>query len=83
MAVKAAGGTTAEKILELEERQGYLMSQKQELQEAWDAGKAALSCTDHILSQLDSAEGWGTWDLVGGGLITDLVKHSHLDEAQA
>lgn len=81
-AVKEAGGSTAEKILQLEEREGYLMSQKQELQEALDAGRAALSCTDQILSELDSAEGWGTWDLVGGGLITDLVKHSHLDEAQ-
>lgn len=83
MAVKAAGGSTAEKILELEERQGYLMSQKQELQEAWDAGRAALSCADYILSQLDSAEGWGTWDLLGGGLVTDLMKHSRLDDAQA
>lgn len=83
LAVKAAGGSTGEKILQLEEQKGYLMSQKQELQEALDAGCAALSCADQILSELDSAEGWGTWDLVGGGLITDLVKHSHLDEAQA
>ena len=82
-AVKSAGGSTAEKILRLEARKGYLMSQKQELQEAADAGSAALSCVDQILSELDSAEGWGTWDLVGGGLLTDLVKHSHLDEAQA
>lgn len=82
LAVKAAGGSTAEKLLELEERQGYLMSQKQELQEAQDAGRAALSCADQILSQLDSAESWGTWDLLGGGLVTDLVKHSRLDEAQ-
>ena len=69
--------------LQLEEQKGYLVDQKLELQEALDAGNAALSCTDQILSELDSAEGWGTWDLVGGGLITDLVKHSHLDAAQA
>lgn len=83
LAVKAAGGITAENILRLEEREGYLMSQKQELQEALDAGSAALACTDQILSELGSANDWGTWDLFGGGLITDLVKHSHLDEAQA
>ncbi|OUN97349.1 hypothetical protein B5F98_06370 [Pseudoflavonifractor sp. An44] len=83
LAVKAAGGLTAERILQLEEQKGYLVGQKLELQEALDAGNAALSCTDQILSELDSAEGWGTWDLVGGGLITDLVKHSHLDAAQA
>ena len=83
LAVKAAGGLTAERILQLEEQKGYLVGQKLELQEALDACNAALSCTDQILSELDSAEGWGTWDLVGGGLITDLVKHSHLDAAQA
>ena len=32
---------------------------------------------------MDSAEGWGTWDLLGGGLISDIAKHSHLDEAQS
>ena len=82
-AVKAAGGETAEAILRLEERAGYLTSQKQELQEAVQAGNIALDCADHILSELDSAEGWGTWDLLGGGLLTDLAKHSHLDDAQA
>lgn len=81
-AVKAAGGETAETILQLEERAAYLAGQKRELQEAWQAGNTALSCADHILSELDSAEGWGTWDLLGGGLITDLAKHSHLDDAQ-
>lgn len=83
LAVKAAGGPTAEKILQLEERNGYLDSQKRELQEALIAGSAALSCADQILSELNSAEGWGTWDLVGGGLLSDLAKHSHLDQAQA
>lgn len=82
-AVKAAGGETAEAILRLEERAGYLTGQKQELQEALQAGSAALASADHILSELGSAEGWGTWDLVGGGLLTDLAKHSHLDDAQA
>lgn len=81
-AVKAAGGPVGEKLLALEERAGWLQGQKRELQEALDAGNAALSCTREILSQLDSAEGWGTWDLFGGGLVTDIIKHSHLDEAQ-
>ena len=52
------------------------------LQEAASAGNSALSTANQVLSSLDSAEGWGTWDLFGGGLISDLAKHSHLDEAQ-
>lgn len=83
LAVKSAGGAAAEQILHLEERAAYLASQEQELQEATAAGRSALEYTDHILSSLNSAEGWGTWDLFGGGLISDLAKHSHLDEAQA
>ncbi len=81
-AVKAAGGAAAEEILKLEERNSFRESQKKELQEAISAGNAALSTTDQILSSLDSAEGWGTWDLFGGGLVAGLAKHSHLDEAQ-
>ena len=82
-AVKGAGGHAAEQILKLEERTAYLESQKRELEEALAAGRAALTTTDQIAGSLDSAEGWGTWDLFGGGLISDLAKHSHLDDAQA
>ena len=81
-AVKAAGGSTAEEILNLEEHLSFLKSQNRELREAISAGNSALNTADHVLSSLDSAEGWGTWDLFGGGLISDLAKHSHLDEAQ-
>ena len=35
-----------------------------------------------MLARLDDAEGWGTWDLVGGGLISGMAKHSCLDDAQ-
>ena len=82
-AVKAAGGATAEQILRMEEREAYLESQERELGEASAAGQSALATADGILESLSSAEGWGTWDLIGGGLIADLAKHSRLDEAQA
>ncbi len=82
-AVKAAGGAAAAHILRLEERAAYLESQRRELEEAYAAGQDALSTIEQIEDSLSSAEGWGTWDLVGGGLIADLAKHSHLDEAQA
>lgn len=80
--VKAEGGARAEEILKLEERHAYLESQKKELREAISAGNSARSTAESVLSSLDSAEGWGTWDLLGGGLLADMAKHSHLDEAQ-
>lgn len=82
-AVKAAGGSTAEQILNLETRAAYLESQERELEEACAAGREALTTTDQIAESLNSAEGWGTWDLFGGGLLSDMAKHGHLDDAQA
>ena len=82
-AVKSAGGATAEEILKLEERLAFVNSQSRELREAVSAGNSALGTANQVLASLDSAEGWGTWDLFGGGLISDLAKHSHLDEAQS
>lgn len=82
-AVKAAGGSEAAEILRLEERKEFLTSQKKEVEEAVWAGDAAMSTIQSVLESLDSAEGWGTWDLFGGGLVADLAKHSHLDAAQS
>lgn len=81
-AIKASGSADAERILQLEEQITAQRSQKKEISEAISAGSRALSSANSVLSSLDSAEGWGTWDLFGGGLISDLAKHSHLDEAQ-
>ena len=30
---------------------------------------------------LDSAKGWGIWDIMGGGLISNMAKHSAIDDA--
>ncbi len=81
-AIKAAGGDAAEDILRLEERIACLSEQSRELKEAQSAGRSALSIADEVLSSLGSADGYATWDMVGGGLIADMAKHSHLDNAQ-
>ena len=73
---------TAHRLLALEERQAQLAARSKELQEAIQAGYDALSDISSIESALSSAEGWGTWDVFGGGLISDMAKYSHLDDAQ-
>lgn len=80
--MKNSGTLFGKEILKLEEREAYLESQKREIQEAIRAGREALDTSDAILLSLGSAENWGTWDLIGGGLMTDIIKHSKLDEAQ-
>lgn len=80
--IKVAGGEAAEEIFKLEKRLSYLEGQKKELTEAEQIGEAALKAAEEVLESLKSAEDWGTWDLLGGGLVVDIIKHDHLDTAQ-
>lgn len=82
-AVKQSGTPEAEELLQLEKQLTELKCQEREIREALSAGNSALYTADSILESLKSAENWGTWDLFGGGLISDIAKHSHLDDAQA
>jgi len=75
-------GETAQKILELTDKANLTRIDLKEINEAISAGKKVLDSLDSVLSSLESAEGWGTWDLLGGGLISDLAKHSHIDDAK-
>ena len=81
-AIKESGITDAEEMLHLEEQIAYLENQKKEIGEAISAGNKAMSIAEEVMAKLDDAEGWGTWDVLGGGLLSDLAKHSSLDEAQ-
>ncbi|WP_369282387.1 hypothetical protein [Oscillibacter sp. GMB15532] len=82
-AVKLENPAFGDKLCHMENRLGYIAAQKREIDEAISVGQGVLRQIASIEGSLDSAEGWGTWDLLGGGLISDLVKHSHLDDAQA
>lgn len=55
---------------------------RKELQEAITAGEDALYSLYEARDQLGKARSWGIVDLLGGGLITDLIKHSKMDRAQ-
>ena len=76
-------GKTAQTILELEDAQNLARINLQEILEAIEAGEAVLECLQSAEHSLDKAGGWGTLDLLGGGLISTLAKHSHIDDAQS
>ena len=81
--LSASGTTTADQIIEIEQRIAATEAQKREIKEAISAGYSARGTADRILSELNSADGWNTWDMFGGGgIITHMAKHSHLDSAQ-
>ncbi len=73
----------AEPICRFQRGLGEADSQIHELDEAIAAGKQVVPLLDSIESSLDRAEDWAGFDIFGGGLISDLEKHSHLDAAQA
>ena len=81
-AVKAGGSTEGLRILQIEEELARLSHRQKELSEAISAGQRAESCAQRILKRLSSAEGWGTWDMLGGGMLSDIAKHSELNTAQ-
>ena len=81
--LRSSGTHVADRILGLEEKIAALQARKQEIREAISVGCSARSTADRIRSELDDADGWNTWDMFGGGgIITHMAKHSHLDEAQ-
>ena len=81
-AMKSANSYYENQLDALEERIAYLDAQERELREAISAGNMALGEIQSIQRSLSSAEGWGTWDVFGGGMISDMAKYSHMDEAQ-
>lgn len=62
--------------------QSNLQSLINETNQAIEAGQAAHTQAQRVLSILRSAEGWGIYDLLGGGLLSGLIKHSRMDEAE-
>lgn len=80
--VKNSGAPEAEQLMRMEKRLSFLKSQNQEIEEALTAGEQALHATEQILEHLEEAKSWGTIDMMGGGIISDVVKYDHLDQVQ-
>ena len=80
--LKSASGSVATEILQLEESILHTSNQKREIEEAVSAGDQALKVAKDVQSSLNSADGWSTFDMLGGGWIASMAKHEHLDEAQ-
>ena len=80
--IKETNSPAAQELMESESRVVELKLRRREIREAVQAGNTALKQAGAVLESLDSARGWSTMDLVGGGVWSDLAKYDHLDEAQ-
>ncbi|MCL7455069.1 MAG: hypothetical protein M8467_18690 [Anaerolineae bacterium] len=72
----------AGRLLELSEQWAGVRSDIRELEEALEAGQQVLQSLREAESQLESAENWGVWDMLGGGLLATAVKRSRMDDAR-
>lgn len=81
--VKAMGGPQGQQLAELDRQLADLSHQQKELEEAISAGENAKRLLGQVQNDLDSARNWGTWDMLGGGLIATMAKYDRLDSAQS
>ena len=81
--VKTMGGQTGARLVELDRQLSGVTHQQKEVQEALSAGENAKRLLGQVQDDLDSARSWGTWDMLGGGLIATMAKHDRLDSAQS
>ena len=59
------------------------MNEAKELREAIAAADFALDSLCRARDSLNSARNWGIFDIVGGGLISTLIKRSKMSDASA
>jgi DNA repair exonuclease SbcCD ATPase subunit len=80
--VKTSTSPFAAKVFELSEQEGGLKAYLTELDEAIAAGERVERSLHDAIKSLDNAETWGTLDIFGGGTLTGMVKHQHIDKAE-
>lgn len=80
--IQQSNQMVAKKLLAISEKLANLNSELQEITEAITAGNNVIVDLERTIKSLGSAEGWGIWDMLGGGFITDMIKHSHIDDAR-
>lgn len=80
--IKQSQSPYANHLYELSEREGTAKALLTELGEAMSAGYSVNQALTNAVESLEKASGWGTFDLLGGGMISDMVKHDHIDTAK-
>jgi len=76
------GSAEYDEFIRLDDRTAENSRKLRELDEAISAGESARGVAERAISHLESAEGFASWDLFGGGLIADMAKHEKINEAQ-
>jgi len=78
----ARGDAPARRLAEIDAAASDARAVSKELAEAVAAADTAIRALDEVGDSLDSAGNWGTFDLLGGGMIATWAKHSRIDDAR-
>ncbi len=82
-ALAASGDSRAARLTELARELANARADAKELREAIAAASAVLYALRDVAGALNSASDWGVLDMLGGGTLTTLVKHSRIDQARS
>jgi DNA repair exonuclease SbcCD ATPase subunit len=80
--IRQSNQIVSKELWGISEELANLNSELKEITEAIVAGNSVLLDLDQAMKSLGSAENWGVWDMFGGGFISDMIKHSHIDDAR-
>lgn len=78
----STSGSLTNKLDQIIEQESRLVSDNKEIDEAIKAGEALSYALGRVQDSLRSAGNWGTWDILGGGMVSTMIKHSKIDDAQ-
>lgn len=78
-----ANGAEGSRIKQLRQTIASSQNNLKEIGEALIVGHRVSGGLDRALANLNSAQGWGTFDMLGGGLIANIAKHSNISKAKA
>ena len=67
--------------MEIEEKIIFQKTRKKELDEAVRAGRRAQDIAVEIMNSLDEAKSWSTIDIIGGGIMPDMIKYDAIGNA--
>ena len=81
--IKVSNDSMKEELLKLEKSLTSLQAQEKEIREAMAAGNRCLYAANNVIDNLKKASDWGTWDVIGGGTMSTLIKHDYMSKAQA
>ncbi|WP_068921595.1 hypothetical protein [Planobispora rosea] len=76
-----SGDPRGRELVELGRTLADTVADLREHEEAHRAGAVAAEAIGRVLRCLGGARGASTWDVIGGGLIADMMEHGHLRDA--